>query len=598
MNRPPSPPLPAVGRPGNPAARFAPCRTAALLLGLSLAPGAFGQTAGEPPTTLLDRPAMADASTTSEPIGTPASSTFPTEHVLEAVSSALPAGLPLDPGAIFPEEEVTPFGPLPATWPHLRLSLGDAVAMSLVHQHDLEVKRLEVERQGEAVQLEQAAFDPTISTSWSMTDRLGKQITQLGTINDNVSNRTELDSAWTRTAPSGTRTSVSLGLTRARSARAPNLFDSRLGLDLTHPLRQGAGTRVNLVAVRQAELDVQVAREEVEGYILALLAQVEHAYWQLLLTRRELAIVRESARLARQQQDETSRRINLGSLPESELAAAAAEVALREEAVINAESAAETARISLLRLLNPDLDRFWETKVTLADLPEVPDFEIREVDAHLRHALEARPELRRVRLLLQRDELELVQTRNGLLPRLDFFVALGKTGYAQTFGETVQEFGMRAYDLQAGLRFELDPGRRAARARDRRARYARRQREEAIRNLQQLIQEEVLTSVLEVQRALQQVEATTQTVARQREKRRAEEIKFSVGKTTAFQVAQAQRDEAASQIAAMKARIGVLNALTDLFRADGSLAARRGVVVAGRPEGPAAPGTASGTPAP
>ncbi|RCK81437.1 MAG: Type I secretion system, outer membrane component LapE [Candidatus Ozemobacter sibiricus] len=501
-------------------------------------------------------------------------------HILEAISSVLPPGLRLDPSVVIPEEEPDLLTPAVASRTTMSLSLAEALSLALAHQPDLEVKRLEIGRQEQGIELGRIAFDPTVTAAWSMSDRLGKQITQTGTINENISNRTQAEAGWSRTSPSGTRVAVGLTMTRGRSARAPNLFDTRLGLDLTHPLRRGAGHAVNLVGVRQAELDVRVAQEEVEGYVLALLAEVEHAYWQLLLSRQELAIVRSSARLARQQQEETARRIALGSLPESELAAAAAEVALREEAVINAESAVERARIGLLRLVNPDAEHFWMTNVTLTDLPEIPDFEIRSAEPHLHQALTTRPELQRARLLLERDELELVRTRNGLLPRLDFFVTLGKTGYAQTFGETFQEFGQRAYDLQAGLRFDLTPGRRQARALDQRARYSRQQRQEALRNLQRLIQEEVLRAILEVQRALQQVKATAQTVARQREKRRAEEIKFQVGKTTAFQVAQAQRDEAASEIAALKARIGVLNALTDLYRADGSLAARRGVVVA------------------
>jgi len=501
-------------------------------------------------------------------------------HVLQTVSSLLPSGLLLGRGLLFPEEDGTGFGPLPASGPTLRLSLPEAVARALIRQPDLEVKRLEVDRRRQDIDLERAAFDPAWTGAVSMADLVGKQITQARALDPSITNRAEGQAAWTRTSPAGTRTAIALEMTRNRSARLPNLFETRVGLDVTHPLRRGAGRTVNLVAVRQAELDVQVAQEEVEGFVLALLADVEHSYWQVLLARQELAIVQASARLARQQHDETARRIALGSLPESELAAAAAEVALREEAVINAGSAAETARIALLRLLNTEVDRFWEARIQLADLPELPEFEIRDVEPHLRHALETRPELRRARLLLEQDRLELVHTRNGLLPQLDFFLSLGKSGYADAFHGTAREFGRRAYDLEAGLRYELFPGRREARARDRQARFTTQQREEAVRNLQFVIQEEVLTSTLEVQRALQQVKATSQTVERQKEKRRTEEIKFQVGKTTAFQVAQAQRDEAASEIAALKARIGVLNALTDLYRADGSLAIRRGVVMA------------------
>jgi outer membrane protein len=36
-------------------------------------------------------------------------------------------------------------------------------------------------------------------------------------------------------------------------------------------------------------------------------------------------------------------------------------------------------------------------------------------------------------LIQEQQRLETVVTRNGLLPRLDFFITLGKTGYADSF---------------------------------------------------------------------------------------------------------------------------------------------------------------------
>ncbi|HNV69037.1 MAG TPA: TolC family protein [Candidatus Ozemobacteraceae bacterium] len=280
------------------------------------------------------------------------------------------------------------------------------------------------------------------------------------------------------------------------------------------------------------------------------------------------------------QRDETSKRIELGSIPESELAAAEAEVALREEAYINAGSQIETTRISLLRMINPNSDEFWKFHLELSDEPADLDFPATSPQDLIEIALEKRPELRQAQLDLEKGKLELVRTKNGLLPRLDFFTTLGKSGYAQTFEKSADKFGLKGYDLQAGVLYELALGKREARMQVKKSELSIKRSQEAIDNLKQLVQEDVLKAFLEAKRAALQIRATEKTVAKQQEKVRVETIKFGLGKTTAFQVAQAQRDVAASQIAALKSRVGYLVALTDLYRYAGILCERRQLKIA------------------
>lgn len=468
---------------------------------------------------------------------------------------------------------------MPEPGKFLKLGLGEAVFSALERNRGLAVQRFDVSVAETAIDEERASFDPVVSGSLSNSDRLGKQIMQTGALGDNVSNRTDGTIGWNRLSPSGTNTSLSLTGTRTRSARAPNLFGTRMGLDITHPLRRGAGKTVNLIAVNQAKLDFRASKHELEGFVLALVAEVEKKYWDLFLATRELDIVLESHRLAVMQLEETNKKIALGSISESELAAAEAEVALREEGIIDAQSSLEAARIALLRITNPGSGSFWDFELELADVPDVKDPLISNVREHVETALERRPELLQSKVLLEKGELGCVQTKNGLLPRLDFFVTLGKSGYAETFEKSASEIGMKAYDLAAGLEFELEPGRRAARMKDERARLSVERQKEALLNLRQLVQEEVLKAYLEVQRSQQQMKATAKTVEKQKEKLRVEQIKFSLGKTTAFQVAQAQRDVTDSQTAQLRARIGYMNALNSLWRYDGTLCERLGIAV-------------------
>ena len=193
-----------------------------------------------------------------------------------------------------------------------------------------------------------------------------------------------------------------------------------------------------------------------------------------------------------------------------------------------------------------------------------------------------RPVLNQARLEIQHGELEVVKTRNGLLPVLDLFVTLGKSGYAETFGKSVEKIDGDAYDAAAGLTLQLPVANRSAKALHRRAQLTHEQSRRALANLAQLVEVDVRIAYLEVDRTKQQITASSVTRRFDEEKLRIETEKLRVGKSTSFLVAQAQRDLLVSRIAEVRALANYLNALVDLYRQDGSLLARRRIAAPGR----------------
>jgi len=175
--------------------------------------------------------------------------------------------------------------------------------------------------------------------------------------------------------------------------------------------------------------------------------------------------------------------------------------------------------------------------------------------------------------------LELVKTRNGLLPRLDFFVTLGKTGYADSFGRAVEDLDGDEYRVETGLNLEWPWAQRGARARHRSAAIGREQAAESVAHLEALVREDVETAVIEVERNRQQVAATATMRQFEEEKVRAETAKFRVGKSTALLVAQAQRDLVLSQVAEVESATGLLKALVTLDRMEGVILPRRNIEV-------------------
>jgi len=193
-----------------------------------------------------------------------------------------------------------------------------------------------------------------------------------------------------------------------------------------------------------------------------------------------------------------------------------------------------------------------------------------------------RPILNEARLRILSNDLELVRTKNGLLPLLDLFVTLGTSGYADFFGQSVSNIDGGNYDVLAGIRFQYPIYNRDARARQQRAMLSRDQAENAFENLSQLVEVDVRTAYIEVRRSKQQIAASSATRRLNEEKLRIETEKLRVGKSTSFLVAQAQRDLLISRIAEVQALANYIKALINLYQQDGSLLERRGIGAPGR----------------
>jgi outer membrane protein len=500
--------------------------------------------------------------------------TYPEDYIGPAAepnaslqNEAEKAGVPLlEPSAIV---AIEPNGPI-------NITINDAVIISLEKNRSLVVQKLNPRIAETFEQQALSVFDPDLRGTVSA----GK--TRIEDVNFNNADEEiriyNAEAVLSEYFPTGT--------TVALRARTQEVDDSlirnresatRLGVDITQPLLRGFGSKVNLVAVNQAKIDTKISQYELRGFVEALVARVEETYWIYSLAKKSIEIFQSSLKLAEEQLMETEERIKEGALAASELVAAKAEVALRKQNLIVAQNVLEQTRLNLIRLLNPGGNEMWQRDITLKSEPGNPAVELEPVQSHVAQGLQMRPEINQTRLLIERDELELVRTRNGLLPQLDFFVTLGKTGFADSFGESVENIFEDSYDVLAGVNFEYPPVNRLAKAQHQRATFSRQQAQEALDNLAQLVEVDVRGAYIQILSNQEQIVAAKATRELQEEKLKVETEKFEVGKSTYLLVAQAQRDLLASQLTEIQAIIGYQIAIIELYRLEGTLLLRSGI---------------------
>ena len=519
-----------------------------------------------------------------------------------------PSPPPLPPNTPVPAPAPEPAAPAPA----LSLSIQDAIELALEKNLGLQVEQIDPASARTLIAEQRALFDPAVDASLTRSKARSERDfitavpldvpsgagTPAGTIT--IDERAEAGSETYTTSgdlgvseylPTGTTINASVSPSRSRA----DTFTSRIGaegsdtlldsagtdLSISQHLLQGFGLKVNLAGLRQAKLAALSSDYEFRAAVENLVAEVETTYWDYTLAQEQINILEESLTLAQNQAKEVEERIRVGVLAETERAAADAEVALRQNLLIDGRSRLNQLRLQLLRLLNPDEQALEHQDLAITTQPVMPEIDLDTVPQSIAFAQQMRPELNQARLLIQRDELSLITTRNGLLPQLDLILSLSKglteTEYAQIFRESTRNIENEDARASVGAVFSYPIGNRAARARHNRAEFSRDKDEQALANLAQLVEQDVRSAYIELRRAREQIAATAATRKLQETVARTEAEKMRLGSSTSLLVAQAQRDLLEAQINEVEAAKNFLQAIVNLYRLDGSLLIRRGI---------------------
>ncbi|MBU2452636.1 MAG: TolC family protein, partial [Proteobacteria bacterium] len=458
----------------------------------------------------------------------------------------------------------------------LAVSLDQALVMALETNSGIRVVKYNPVLAGLNETIERGKFDPQVFSEFTTSSERTRELDS-GTWKTAGEQNHTAGIGMSEKFPSGTDIEVGL------SHRIDDTHDesqeqtSRIGMTITQALLQGYDPFVNLASIRQAELDTKVSFQELRGITEALLADTETAYWDHVLARQEIDIFKTAMDVAKKQLSEVVQRIEIGTLPPVEAAAARVEVALRDQDLINAKSAFEESRLRLLFYIHQGRDEQYHLEIQATTRAQSETEPLGMPSDHIELADRFRSDLQEARLRIKQNRLEIVKTRNGILPRLDLFITLGKSGYADSFSSSFRAMGDSFYDLSAGIKFSRPLGNRSAYATDRAARVTLIQTREALENLRQIIERDVRIALNNLDRVNQQIAATRVTRMHQEESLKAEQERFEAGTSTSLMVAQAQRDLLTSHIREKEAVIDYKKALVKLFLAEGSLLERRGI---------------------
>jgi HAE1 family hydrophobic/amphiphilic exporter-1 len=318
------------------------------------------------------------------------------------------------------------------------LSLSEAVARALENSRDIEVERLNVQKNEFDVKGAQGAYDPTFSSSLSFERRNTPVASILaGGENGKLTTNDLYGQAKLARKMPWQGGSLSVSFEQNRSTTQNQFFalnpqySTSLFVEYTQPLLRNRKMDAERLNLKIAEKKLDLSDSQFRQRAIEIIASVERAYWDLAFARRDEAIKRASVALANTQLEHNLRQVAQGTLAPAEVTSARVEIARRTD---EAEAATETivrAENALKALLSqPSNDELWNAKITPTDQPEVRTTAPMAVADALKAAFTNRPELEQYRLRGELNGVDVEYLRDQTKPQVDFVAGYGTMGLA------------------------------------------------------------------------------------------------------------------------------------------------------------------------
>jgi outer membrane protein TolC len=242
---------------------------------------------------------------------------------------------------------------------------------------------------------------------------------------------------------------------------------SRINMSVTQPLLRGAGRNYNESLIVLAQLDTNVARDQLSISLQDMLVDVHRAFWDLYLQRAALVQRRRLREQGTSILDELNGRQNVDVLG-NQLVRARAAIASREAAIIRYETSVRNAEARLRALINDPMFRTGMMHELIPNQLPVREYRSTELTPALTTALESRPDITQAIKQIRIASVRSGVAKNELLPALNFILGSyvsGLAGGGNIGTSWVDQFTMGRPTYSTGMTFEMPIGNRAARAR-------------------------------------------------------------------------------------------------------------------------------------
>jgi len=478
----------------------------------------------------------------------------------------------------------------------LQLSLDECIVKTLKNNLGLAAEMLTPKLMDETVAVAGEKFYPTITFSYNKQSTKSASYSFLDA-SDIVSTRQDDNTTQlSQVLPTGGSLALSLYNYLINSNRSFQTINPRYGstlrLNFSQPLLKDFGFKMSRREIIVAGFDREVSEENLKQILEDTIYRIESAYWNLVYSRENLNVVRQSLKLAEELLEKNKAEIEAGTLPPIELLTAEAEVSLRQAEILEAQAQVRNNEELVKTIINlaAEMDDVKKVRIVPTDTPTVEKVDL-DFDTALDTAIRNRPDLQTLRINSRNREFDLSFAKNQLLPDVRLQLSYWSPGIS---GDQILYQGGSAL---SGIIIGTVPGKRSSALKDAinfaykntsigvtvslpvsnvlsrayhaQARIGLEQARLRVKNQEQELTLELGDAVRAVETNYQRTQAYKTARELAQRKLEAELEKLQVGMSTNYLVLQFQRDLANAQTLEQKALIDYKISLADLDRVMG-----------------------------
>jgi len=475
------------------------------------------------------------------------------------------------------------------------LSLEDCILKAMRDNLNVAVEVLSPELADTSVSLAKERFLPSLSFGYNLQSTNSPSFSFIEADTTITSDYYDYAARLTQIIPTGGNFSITLSSYKSESNQKFQSVNPRFGSTLrfsfTQPLLRNFGFKINRSEIIIAKNDREMSENQFKRVLMDTVYEVESAYWNLVHSREDLDVKKQSLELARDLLNKNKREVEVGTLAPIEILSAESEVATREADILQAEAMVRNNEDQLKTVINlADEEQGVEIEILPVDKPTFTRREVSFEEA-LAVALRKRPDLQATKVDIESKELNLSYAKNQLLPDLSLNANYWSPGISGTqliydpndpFGPPIMTIpggssaalkdalGLKYENWTVNLTLSIPFNTILSRAQQAQARVDLEQTTLRLKSQEQQVILEVKNAVRAVETDYKRVQAYRAARELAEKKLEAEEKKLKVGLTTNYVVLQYQRDLADTRSAELRAIIDYNLSLAQLDRTMGT----------------------------
>ena len=480
----------------------------------------------------------------------------------------------------------------------LEFSLKNYLDLVVGNNTDIEIQRVVVETQKNAITRAFAPFDPAFFGSF--TNQRTKTPTTNSLQGANTLNQLSQPSQFTLTHTLDTGLQYTTGITTSKLSTNDSFqlfnpaYTTQFVSSFTQPLLRNRGRDVNRLPITIARGNLRSGQLNAEAAIQRLLVTSENAYWDVVAARETLLVQEKALELASEALKRSRRELELGAISPLDIYQPEAQYAAAEIQLVQSRFRLQQAEDALRKQISVDLNPQLSVLPIVLTETVLPPSDSTELDREklVDTALRTRPDLKKAQNDLAVDDLKISQVTNLLRPDLSLrggYTSTGRGGTQnlRTGGQIIggftdsisQLFGFGFPIWNFGLQLRLPLRDRSVQAAVADSLVGKKLDALTARTQSQTIRQEVLQAVSQVESSKASVKLAIVNRDLAQKQLDAEQKKFDLGIQQIFFVLDAQGKLVSAEAQLVNQSVQYRRNLLNLLRSTGELLTERGIRV-------------------